>query len=289
MDVEYINPFLSGTLEVLNTMATFQPVPGKPYVKKNDLAGGDVSGIIGITGDAVGSLAISFSESCICNIVGRMLGETFSSINHDVLDAVGELTNMISGVSRTQLEKKGMTVFAAIPSVVFGSNHTITHILKSPSIVIPFTSPNGPFFVDVCIRNANEPEKRSSSYGVVNKPTLAGGKTPPSASAPVPAPAVAQPESQEPLDRLELMKKKLSEALKARNAMQNELAEKPFMEMARRKLFKKNIPLLDIRIKRLKLDITTTEMLQKMTPDELENPQIVKDYQHYDSKETRKT
>ncbi len=288
MDVEYINPFLSGTLEVLNTMATFQPVPGKPYVKKNDLASGDVSGIIGITGDAVGSLAISFSESCICNIVGRMLGETFSSINHDVLDAVGELTNMISGVSRTQLEKKGMTVFAAIPSVVFGSNHTITHILKSPSIVIPFTSPNGPFFVDVCIRTANEPEKRSSSYGVVNKPTLPGGKTPPNASAPVPTPSVPQPESQEPLDRLEMMKKKLSEALKARNAMQNELAEKPFMEMARRKLFKKNIPLLDIRIKRLKLDITTTEMLQKMTPDELENPQIVKDYQHYDSKETRK-
>jgi len=288
MDVEYINPFLNGTLEVLKTMASFQPVPGKPYVKKDDLAHGDVSGIIGITGDAIGSLAISFSESCICNVVGRMLGETFTVINHDVLDAVGELTNMISGVSRTQMEKKGMTVFAAIPSVVFGANHTINHILKSPSIVIPFTSPSGPFFVDVCIRTANEPEKKSSSYGVVNKPTLAGEKTPPSASAPAPAPSVAQPESMEPLDRLELLKKKLSEAFKARNAMQNELAEKPFMEMARRKLFKKNIPLLDVRIKRLKLDITTTEMLQKMTPDELENPQIVKDYQHYDSKETRK-
>ena len=142
--------------------------------------------------------------------------------------------------------------------------------------------------MDVCIRTANEPEKRSSSHGVVNKATLTGEKIPPSPSAPAPAPSVAQPESQEPLDRLELMKKKLSEALKARNAMQNELAEKPFMEMARRKLFKKNIPLLDVRIKRLKLDITTTEMLKKMTPDELENPQIVKDYQHYDSKETRK-
>ncbi|MEI7636446.1 MAG: chemotaxis protein CheX, partial [Syntrophus sp. (in: bacteria)] len=233
-------------------------------MKKDDLAHGDVSGIIGITGDAIGSLAISFSESCICNVVGRMLGETFTVINHDVLDAVGELTNMISGVSRTQMEKKGMTVFAAIPSVVFGANHTINHILKSPSIVIPFTSPSGPFFVDVCIRTANEPEKKSSSYGVVNKPTLAGEKTPPSASAPAPAPSVAQPESMEPLDRLELLKKKLSEAFKARNAMQNELAEKPFMEMARRKLFKKNIPLLDVRIKRLKLDITTTEMLQKM-------------------------
>lgn len=281
MDVEYINPFLNGTLEVLKTMASFQPVPGKPYVKKDDLAHGDVSGIIGITGDAIGSLAISFSESCICNVVGRMLGETYTTINHDVLDAVGELTNMISGVSRTQLEKKGMTVFAAIPSVVFGSNHTITHILKSPSIVIPFTSPSGPFFVDVCIRTANEPEKKSSSYGVVNKPTLAGENTPP------PAPAVANSDNQEPLDRLELLKKKLSELLKARTSMQNELAEKPFMEMARRKLFKKNIPLLDVRIKRLKLDITTTEMLQKMTKDELENPKIVAHYQHYDPKETR--
>jgi len=294
MNVEYINPFLNGTLEVLKTMASFQPVPEKPYVKKDDLAHGDVSGIIGITGDAIGSLAISFSESCICNIVGRMLGETFTTINHDVLDAVGELTNMISGVSRTQLEKKGMTVFAAIPSVVFGSNHTITHILKSPSIVIPFSSPNGPFFVDVCIRTAKEPEKRSSSYGVVNKPTLAGGSTPATAST------VAKHDNQEPagkpmdspvgkpLDRIEVLKKNLSEVVKARTAMQNELAEKPFMEMARRKLFKKNILLLDERIKRLKLDIATAEMLQKMTKDELDNPQIVKDYQHYDSKEMRK-
>jgi len=280
MDVEYINPFLNGALEVLKTMASFQPLPGKPYVKKDDLAHGDVSGIIGITGDAVGSLAISFSEMCICNIVGRMLGETFTAINNEVLDAVGELTNMISGVSRTQLEKRGMSVFAAIPSVVFGANHTINHILKSPSIVIPFTSPNGPFFVDVCIRTAKDPEKKLSAYGVVNKPTLAGG------SAPPPPLAVVKSDSEETVDRLELLKKKLSELLKARTSMQDELAEKPFMEMARRNLFKKNIPLLDARIKRIKLDIATTEMLQKMTKDELENPKIVAHYQHYGPKDT---
>jgi hypothetical protein len=58
--------------------------------------------------------------------------------------------------------------------------------------------------------------------------------------------------------------------------------------MARRKLFKKNIPLLDDRIKRLKLDIATTEMLQKMTKDELENPKIVAHYQHYEPKEHHK-
>jgi chemotaxis protein CheX len=282
MNVEYINPFLNGTLEVLKTMASFQPVPGKPYVKKDNLAHGDVSGIIGITGDTIGSLAISFSETCICNIVGRMLGETFTNINRDVLDAVGELTNMISGVSRTHLEKKGMTVFAAIPSVVMGMNHTIDHILKSPSIIIPFSSPNGPFFVDICIRTAKEPETKSSSYTVVNTPTLAEGNTPP------PTPAIAKPDNQEPMDRLELLKKKHSEFLKARTAMQNELAKKPFMEIVRRKSYNRNILLLDAKIKHLKLDIATAEMLQKMSKDELENPKIVKDYQHYDIKETGK-
>jgi chemotaxis protein CheX len=292
MDVEYINPFLNGALEVLKTMASFQPSPGKPYVKKDDLAHGDVSGIIGITGDAIGSLAISFSEMCICNVVGRMLGETYNAINNEVLDAVGELTNMISGVSRTQLEKKGMTVFAAIPSVVFGANHTITHILKSPSIVIPFTSPNGPFFVDVCIRTVKEGEKKSSTYWVVNKPTLAEEQSPPPSPAPAAvrpaAQSAAQPDNQEPVDRLVLLKKKLSELLKARNSMQDELAEKPFMEMNRRKMFKKNIPILDVKIKRIKLDIATAEMLEKMTKDDLENPKIVTHYQHYEAKDTKK-
>ncbi len=50
MDVQYINPFLNATVKVLETMAFLKVSPGKPYVKKNSSAVGDVSGIIGITG-----------------------------------------------------------------------------------------------------------------------------------------------------------------------------------------------------------------------------------------------
>jgi len=135
MDVKFINPFLNGASEVIKTMAFLEAVAGKPYLKKDETARGDVSGIIGITGDAIGSLAISFSEGCICGIVGSMLGETYTEPTQEVLDAAGELTNMISGVARTNLEKMGLQVYAAIPSVIFGKDHTIRHILKSPSIV----------------------------------------------------------------------------------------------------------------------------------------------------------
>ena len=151
MDVRFINAFLEGTINVLKTMAFVEPKPGKPYLKKDSLASGDVSGIIGLTGSATGSMALSFSEKSILKIVSNMLGEEIKEINGDIKDAVGEITNMISGVARKKLESMGLNVSAAIPTVVAGKSHSIAHVLGGPSIIIPFETEDGPFFVDVCM------------------------------------------------------------------------------------------------------------------------------------------
>ena len=151
MDVRFINPFLEGTVEVLSTMAFIKPRAGNPYLKKDYIAKGDVSGIIGISGDVKGSLALSFSANCVLKIVSNMLGEEHTSIDGDIQDAVGEMTNMISGSARKRIEGLGFKLFAAIPTVVSGKNHTITHVMGGPSIIIPFETDDGPFVVDVCI------------------------------------------------------------------------------------------------------------------------------------------
>jgi len=151
MNVAFINPFLEATVEVLKTMAFVEPVAGKPYLKKDNLAKGDISGIIGMTGDARGSLALSFSAGAILHIVGNMLGEEIQDINGDIKDAVGELTNMVSGVARKKLEAAGYNITAAIPTVVSGKNHSILHVLGGPSIIIPFETEAGSFVVDVCL------------------------------------------------------------------------------------------------------------------------------------------
>jgi len=151
MDARFINPFLQGTISVLKTMAFIEPKPGKPYLKKDVLARGDVSGIIGFTGEVNGSMALSFSEKSILKIVSNMLGEEINEVNGDITDAVGEITNMISGVARKELESIGLNVSAAIPTVVSGKGHSIKHILGGPSIVIPFETVDGPFVVDVCM------------------------------------------------------------------------------------------------------------------------------------------
>jgi len=156
MNVQFINPFLEATMDVLKTMAMLEPKAGNPYLKKGNQAKGDVSGIIGMTGSARGSLALSFSEKSILKVVSNMLGENYKEINDDVRDAVGEITNMISGVARKKLEAQGFNISAAIPTVVAGKDHAVIHVLGGPSIIIPFETVDGPFFIDVCLNDTRE-------------------------------------------------------------------------------------------------------------------------------------
>ena len=296
MDVKFINPFLNGTQEVLKKMAFMDAVPGKPYLKKEETASGDVSGIIGITGDATGSLALSFSEKCICKIVSNMLGEEHPEVTKEILDAVGELTNMVSGASRTQLEKMGMAVYAAIPTVVHGQGHTITHILKSPSLVIPFSTAAGPFFIDVCIKTTEAGEKsaaaRASSQASaatadVRRPAAAAPAAPridirPNAQGGPGKPANLEEAKAGAAGKLEILRARLKEISAKRNSIQNDLNTKPFMEVTKRQKLKKEVSFYDQKIKQIKLDIMGLEMVSKLSLEDIENPKIAKHYQNYD-------
>lgn len=150
MEVRYINPFLTATVNVIKTMAFIEVKAGKPFLKKDNLATGDVTGIIGITGETEGSMSVSFSEACILAIVSNMFGEKIEAINEEVEDAVGEITNMISGDARRSLDDAGINLKAAIPSVVSGKSHHVRHITTSPVVAIPFETQAGSFTIEVC-------------------------------------------------------------------------------------------------------------------------------------------
>jgi chemotaxis protein CheX len=150
MDVRLVNPFINATINVLETMAFINVNAGKPYLKKDNVAVGDVSGIIGLTGVANGTIAVTFEEKCILAVVSNMFGETMSELNNEIADAVGELTNMISGQARRELEEMGRVFKAAIPSVITGRNHSIIHYTEGPKIAIPFSTDNGDFTIEVC-------------------------------------------------------------------------------------------------------------------------------------------
>jgi len=150
MDVKLVNPFINATINVLETMAFINVNAGKPYLKKENVAVGDVTGVLGLTGVANGTISVTFEEKCILAIVSNMFGETMEELNSEIADAVGELTNMVAGQARRELSEMGKVLKAAIPSVVAGRNHSITHYTDGPKIAIPFETENGAFTIEVC-------------------------------------------------------------------------------------------------------------------------------------------
>ncbi len=150
MDVTLINPFINATINVLETMAFVTVTAGKPYVKKDNIAVGDVTGVMGLTGVAMGTIAVTFEEKCILKVVSNMFGENIEELNDDIADAVGELTNMISGQARRELDEAGKVFKAAIPTVITGKRHSVRHYGDGPKIAIPFQTDGGDFTIEVC-------------------------------------------------------------------------------------------------------------------------------------------
>ncbi|VEF24663.1 Uncharacterised protein [Shewanella baltica] len=154
MNVNFINPFLQSLLNVISTMASMDLTPGKPQIKSDNLAKGDVSGLIGLVGPQTkGSLSITFEQKLVLQIMQNMLGEKPGKINEEVTDLVGEITNMVTGGAKNLLGQKGYEFEMATPMVVSGKGHTISHKANGTKIIMPFTSPHGTAYIEICFEN----------------------------------------------------------------------------------------------------------------------------------------
>ena len=149
--IEIAKPFITAVTTVLSTMAGVTPTVGKPYVKKNLKACGDISAIVGITGAHRGTISLTFSRSCAVHLVKAMLGDDISDIIQDTSDAVGEITNMVSGQARAGLVEMGIVLQGSTPSIILGDSHTLSHVSSSPIIAVPFSTDAENFTLEFCL------------------------------------------------------------------------------------------------------------------------------------------
>ena len=89
-----------------------------PAAEPND----GVVSFIGIAGTWAGTGSLSCSPQMACRICSQLLMTESLAVNEDVLDAVAELTNMIIGSVKTDLESHLGPLGLSIPTVVFGRN-----------------------------------------------------------------------------------------------------------------------------------------------------------------------
>ena len=147
MRVEYINPFITSLCNAFRTMLDCEVERGSITLKDNRSPKYAVSGVVGLSGNAVGTVVLSLSEEVALKAASVMLMAETSSIDADVIDAVGELANMVAGAAKSELEQYQLMV--SLPSVVTGENHEVRFPSNVRPICVPFRSDWGPLALEV--------------------------------------------------------------------------------------------------------------------------------------------
>jgi chemotaxis protein CheX len=109
--------------EVFSTMLGVEIVEGETSIENGVPEANDgVVSFIGVAGSWAGTGSLTCSPALACRICTHMLLTESTSVNEEVLDAVAELTNMIIGCVKTDLERHLGPLGLSIPTVVFGKN-----------------------------------------------------------------------------------------------------------------------------------------------------------------------
>lgn len=135
MRVEFINPFITGLITTFNTMLACEIRRGEVSIKRTPTPTYGVSGIIGLSGRAIGTAIISLSEPVALQAASTMLMVPCEVVDDEVTDAIGELANIVVGSAKSKLESYHMSI--SLPNVMIGNDA----ILKFPSSVTPITVP----------------------------------------------------------------------------------------------------------------------------------------------------
>jgi chemotaxis protein CheX len=149
----FIMPFMNAVRQVFQKMAGVETTVNRPHLKTRASASYDVCGIIGFTGQIVGSVVVSFSDQAAEKLVEAFVGIKLERDSADFADAIGELANMIAGSAKHQM---GTLASISVPSVVIGKGYTIANMSNTPCVVIPCGSPYGEFSVEVSIKPNQE-------------------------------------------------------------------------------------------------------------------------------------
>ncbi|MGL1903553.1 MAG: chemotaxis protein CheX [Fibrobacterales bacterium] len=136
VNVEHVNPFIKATIYTFETMIHTTIKPGKLHLKDNSHTTHDISGIIGLSGEARGAVSLSFPQECAFDVVSEFVGEPVTELDEHLTDAIGELANIIAGYAKKYLEN--LDVQISLPSVITGRKHTISDAKDVMAMVIPF-------------------------------------------------------------------------------------------------------------------------------------------------------
>ena len=153
MQIKYIKPFIDATANVFKEFVGISATAGKPFVFKASEGkyNYDISAIIGIAGQTMGIVVVSFPKITALKVASIMMQEEIKIFDDSIIDIVGEIVNIIAGNAKKGLEEFKLAI--SLPSIVKGPKHHISGVSNVPLIGIPFESEKGEFYLFVSLKD----------------------------------------------------------------------------------------------------------------------------------------
>jgi chemotaxis protein CheX len=153
MKVEHINPIFNATQSIIKDMLQMEIKKGEMEVKKKNFSGEKINASIGVTGDLEGFVYFSMNEETALAIVEKMSGMEIEDFGDLASSAIGELANIITGNSITNLNEQGFECNITPPSITVGDNLQIS---SGPGefLSIPLHTEIGDFIINVSLKKS---------------------------------------------------------------------------------------------------------------------------------------
>jgi chemotaxis protein CheX len=154
---EIIQAIHGATAEVFSTMLGLEIEPADVHTHQGCPSVNDgVMSFVGIAGPWVGSGVISCSALFACRVCELFLMTEAPAVNEEVLDAVGELANMVIGNFKTAAEAVVGPLGLSVPTVIYGRNFTSRSLGNNEWLVLPFKCGDDAFEVRIWFAPASE-------------------------------------------------------------------------------------------------------------------------------------
>ena len=136
---KYVSPFITTCETVFRDFVGIALVPERPYLSDRDAEHEwEISAIISFTGEAKGMIVISMKKEPALKITSILTEKKHTDIDKEVIDAIGEIVNIIAGNSKKGLEET-FRLIISLPVIVKGTNHRITWPEESTRVIaVPF-------------------------------------------------------------------------------------------------------------------------------------------------------
>jgi chemotaxis protein CheX len=139
MDARYINPFLTALKTVFKTMLSIDIVPGKPGIKGDYSTSAAITGFMSLSGEENGFMRVGLQKRGTLFVYKSLLFEDAPDINADVIDAIGEVMNIVAGQARKELEAASIPMKVEAPTVIVGPGTEHYPADKMSVLSIPFS------------------------------------------------------------------------------------------------------------------------------------------------------